>query len=139
MSDPGPELTTDFNNEVVKNLVGLYFDHEANNIEKTTLYKAMYEPQRPGMPAMYMERTMIFVGPAGNGKTELVSSLCRESCKRNGKDKYCAEAHLLDPYGCLTKSGRMGEFGAFGLGDFETKAKLEGKVSVDEKKRASLM
>ena len=40
----------------------------------------------------------------------------------------------IDPYGLMTKSGKMKELGANGLYDFEMKAKINNRLSREEAK-----
>ena len=40
----------------------------------------------------------------------------------------------IDPYGLMTKSGKMKELAAVGFYDFELKAKISNRLSTEEKK-----
>lgn len=132
MGNPGPHFLDNFKRSMVLNLRGLHYEMNSG-IMTTTLKDAISRPQAPGKPPLCYAKTMIFVGKPSTGKSELVHGLCREFCQRHGKDKY-AMSGSIDPYGLMTKSGKMKELGALGLYDFEMKSKINSRISCEEAK-----
>ena len=132
MGNPGPHFLDNFKRSMVLNLRGLHCEMNSG-ILTTTLKDAISRPQAPGKPPLCYAKTMIFVGKPSTGKSELVHGLCREFCQRHGKDKY-AMSGSIDPYGLMTKCGKMKELGALGLYDFEMKSKINSRISCEEAK-----
>ena len=132
MDNPGPHFLDNFKRSVVLNLRGLHFE-TSTGIMTTTLKDAISKPQAPGKPPLLYSKTMIFVGKASTGKSELIHGLCREACQRRKKDKYGMSASI-DPYGLMTKSGKIKELGAIGLYDFKLKSKINNRLSREEAK-----
>ena len=112
------------------NLRGLHYE-VSRGIQMTTLQDAISLPQAPGKPPLCHAKTLIFVGKPSTGKSEFVLGLCRECSQRRKKDKY-AMSGSIDPYGLMTKTGKMKELGAVGLYDFEMKSKINGRLSCEE-------
>ena len=132
MDNPGPHFLDNFKRSMVLNLRGLHYETN-RGIMRTTLKDAMSQAQAPGKPPLCYAKTMIFVGKPSTGKSEFVHGLCREFCQRRGKDRYAMSASI-DPYGLMTKSGKMKELGALGLYDFQMKSKINSRLSCEEAK-----
>ena len=134
-NQPGhPHVLENFDRKKVLNLRGVHYE-VGQGILHTTLKNAISKPQIEGAkPALYLEKTLIFVGKAGMGKTELAKALCREFCQRNGKDKY-GFSNGIDPYGVMTKSGKINELGAIGFDDFELKSRGNVRISEENVKQ----
>ena len=132
MDKPGPHFLDDFKRDTILNLRGVHYEAR-EGIKAVTLKEAMYEEQGPGKPPLLYSKTLIFVGVAGAGKSELIHGLCRECCQRRQKTRY-GMSGSIDPYGLMTKSGMIKELGAIGLYDFEMKAKLDHWLSMEEAK-----
>jgi hypothetical protein len=129
---PGPHFLENFKKDLVLNLRGVHYE-TTSGISTTTLKDAISKPQLPGKPPLLYAKTFIFVGKPSTGKSEFVHAMCRECCKRANKDTYAMSASI-DPYGLMTKSGKMKELGAVGFYDFELKAKINNRLSTEEKK-----
>ena len=129
---PGPHFLDNFKKDLVLNLRGVHYE-TTSGISTTTLKDAISKPQLPGKPPLLYAKTFIFVGKPSTGKSEFVHAMCRECCKRANKDTYAMSASI-DPYGLMTKSGKMKELGAVGFYDFELKAKINNRLSTEEKK-----
>ena len=130
MSKPGPHFINNFKKDTVLNLRGVHFE-TSSGVQTTTLRNAISQPQAPGKPPLLYSKTIIFVGKPSTGKTELVHGLSRECCQRRNKDKY-GHGSSIDPYGLMTKSGKIKELGAIGLSDFELKSKINNRLSIEE-------
>jgi len=129
---PGPHFLKNFKKDLVLNLRGLHYE-PIGGIQTTTLKDAISKPQAPQKPPLLYAKTFIFVGKPATGKSEFVHAMCRECCKRANKDTYAMSASI-DPYGLMTKNGKMKELGAVGFYDFELKAKINNRLSTEEKK-----
>jgi hypothetical protein len=132
MSSSGPHFLNNFKREMILQLTGIHYE-PGGGILKTTLKDVISKQQTPTKPPLCYSKTMIFVGRASTGKSEFVHGLCREFCQRHGKDKY-GMSGSIDPYGLMTKSGKMKELGAIGLYDFELKSKINNRLSCEESK-----
>ena len=132
MNNPGPHFLDNFKRNTVLNLRGVHYE-VSSGIQVTTLKDAISRPQGPGKPPLCHAKTLIFVGKPSTGKSEFVHGLCREFCQRHKKDKY-AMSGSIDPYGLMTKTGKMKELGAVGLYDFEMKSKINSRLSREEAK-----
>ena len=104
-TNPGAHFLDNFKRDVVLGLKGVHFEREGG-IQITTLKDTISMQQSATKPPLYLTKTLIFVGKAGGGKSELMHGLAREFCQRNGKTCYGFSASI-DPYGLMTKSGKI--------------------------------
>jgi len=121
-----------FDKEKVLNLKGVHYEVN-QGILHTTLRDAISTPVARGVPALYLKKTLIFVGKAGMCKSELVMGLCREFCQRNGKGKY-GYSNGIDTYGVMTQTGKINELGAIGLYDFELRSRGNQRITEEQAK-----
>jgi len=131
-SSPGPHFLRDFKRETVLGLQGVHFESDGR-IQTTTLRDAISKPQSATKPPLYLTKTFIFVGLAGGGKSEFMHALAREFCQRNGKTCYGFSASI-DPYGLMTKSGKIKDLGCICLYDFVLASRLDHRLGREEVK-----
>ncbi len=131
-SSPGPHFLRDFKRETVLGLQGVHFESDGR-IQTTTLRDAISKPQSATKPPLYLTKTFIFVGLAGGGKSEFMHALAREFCQRNGKTCYGFSASI-DPYGLMTKSGKIKDLGCICLCDFVLASRLDHRLGREEVK-----
>lgn len=131
-TDPGPHFLNDFKRDTVLGLKGVHFEREGG-IQMTTLREAISAPQSATKPPLYLTKTLIFVGRAGDGKSEIMHGLSREFCQRKGKTCYGFSASI-DPYGLMTKSGKIKELGCVSLYDFSLTSRLDQLLGREESK-----
>ena len=112
---PGPHFLDNFDREKIKALRGLTADRGADGkyikIREVDIKDAMYNSAGVGKAALYLNKTIIFLGISAAGKTEFIHGLAREICKRAQKDFY-GNSNALCPYGVMTKNGRTADLGA---------------------------
>ena len=85
MHQNGRTFPDNFDREKVLKLRGVHYEPRCG-IKVTTLKEAMYDQQSDVKPPLYLSNTLIIVGQAGAGKSELIKALCRECCQRRGKE-----------------------------------------------------
>ena len=133
MAEPGPHFVNDFIAQRTLGLRGVVYD-PAIGISATTMRAALYEKQSVTRPPLYVDRTIIFVGPSGLGKTEYAIGLAREFCNRRGSDRY-VHSGSIDPLGIMTKSGSLKLAGAVILDDFALISRLDTRLNEEEVKQ----
>ena len=131
-ASPGPHFLHDFKRSTVLGLEGVHFESDGS-IRVTTLRDAISQPQSVTKPPLYLTKTLIFVGLAGGGKSEYMHALAREFCKRKAKPCYGFSASI-DPYGLMTKSGKMKDLGCICLYDFTLVSRLDHLLGREEVK-----
>ena len=131
-SSPGPHFLRDFKRAAVLGLQGVHFESDGH-VRVTTLREAISQPQSATKPPLYLTKTLIFVGLAGGGKSEFMHALAREFCQRKGKTCYGFSASI-DPYGLMTKSGKMKDLGCICLYDFTLTSRLDHLLGREEVK-----
>jgi len=129
-TSPGPHFLNNFKRATVLNMEGMHYENDGA-IHITTLRDAISRPQSPTKPPLYLTKTLIFVGLAGGGKSEFMHALAREFCQRNGKACYGFSASI-DPYGLMTKSGKMRDLGCVCLYDFTLTSRLDHLLGREE-------
>ena len=133
LSTPTPHSVENFKDDIL-NLRGVHFE-EDGGVQGITIRELMWP--ETGVP-LYYHKTIIFVGEVVGGKSELVHALAREFCRRNGKEKY-GFSRRIDPYGLLTKSGRIKDMGCYVFDDFELKHKTGSLLSQAEQRQFLLV
>ena len=131
-TSPGPHFIRDFKRTTVLGLEGVHFENDGR-IRVTTLRDVISEPQSATKPPLYLAKTLIFVGVAGSGKSEFMHALAREFCKRKNKFCYGCSASI-DPYGLMTKSGKMKDLGCSCLYDLTLTSRLDHLLDREEVK-----
>ena len=128
VNKPGHQFLNDFKRDVLK-LRGVHWEARTG-IQAVTLEEALYKQQASNKASLFLDKTLIFVGLPGLGKSEFVHALCREQCKRRQKEKY-GMSSAIDPYGLMTKGGIMKDLGAIACYDHEMKSQLDKWLSPD--------
>ena len=120
---PGPHFLDDFVKKKVLSLPGVHCEMSGSGMRilHTTFRDAISQPS-PGKPLLYLQKTCIFVGVPGTGKSELVHGFARECCKRNGQDFYSLSQSMC-PLGIMTKNGKCAQLGAICFEDFEMRTR----------------
>ena len=129
-TNPGPHFLHNFKRDTVFNLQGVHFENDGK-IHVTTLRDAISSPQSATKAPLYLTKTLIFVGVSGGGKSEFMHALAREFCQRKNKVCYGFSASI-DPYGLMTKTGKIKELGCLCLYDFSLVSRLDHRLGREE-------
>ena len=109
----------------VKDIKGWYYDEKVKKIKECTMWEFTTK--------LDLKRSAFIIGPAGIGKSTLQRLWARFWCRSAKKTKFI-EGKSIDPLGILSKDGRMQDFGALCLSDFDFRTCQDHMLTKDEQK-----
>ena len=122
---PSQEFPYDFPADVTKK-VGWHWDATTKDFVDITLTDYVNT-------TIYQEKTLLVIGDAGGGKSNLLHAVGRRFGRHFAKDRYLY-AKSLDPCGVLTKSGEMHGYGMFIFTDCDLVSLQNSRLSEEHVK-----
>ena len=125
-------IPDDFMPDIMK-LTGVVWNYITGSVEDFTLDKWLNELNIHN----YLRTTLVLVGKAGCGKSELAMAVARELCQRHDKERF-GFVKNLDAVGRLTMAGVTAQLGTVVFADFDLKSRLNSEPLSSEEVKAMM-